>query len=73
MNLTKKQENTLEEIKSFESEPKVVQLFDNKEISKLLDLYNSLPITTHNITQKTIKKDGYKIIVKKWINFMSQS
>ena len=55
MNLTKKQENTLEEIKSFESEPKVVQLFDNKEISKLLDLYNSLPITTHNITQKTIK------------------
>ena len=56
MNLTKKQENTLEEIKSFESEPKVVQLFDNKEISKLLDLYNSLPITTHNITQKTIKK-----------------
>ena len=40
MNLTKKQENTLEEIKSFESEPKVVQLFDKKEISKLLDLYN---------------------------------
>ena len=54
MNLTKKQENTLEEIKSFESEPKVVQLFDNKEISKLLDLYNSLPITTHNITQKHV-------------------
>ena len=31
MNLTKKQENTLEEIKSFESEPKIVQLFDNKK------------------------------------------
>ena len=38
----------LDEIKKLESPPKIVKLFSNKEIKDLLNLYNSLPITTYN-------------------------
>ena len=38
----------IDEIKKLESPPKIVKLFSNKEIKDILDLYNSLPVTTHN-------------------------
>lgn len=46
----------IDEIKKLESKPKIVKLFSNKDIKDLLDLYNSLPITTHNKKQNVIKK-----------------
>ena len=38
----------IDKIKKLEGHPKVIKLFSNKEIEGLLDLYNSLPITTYN-------------------------
>ena len=46
----------LEEIKKLEGSPQIVKLFSNKEIEDILNLYNSLPITTHNKKQNVIKK-----------------
>ena len=46
----------LDEIKKLEGSPKIVKLFSNKEIEDILNLYNSLPITTHNKKQNIIKK-----------------
>ena len=43
-------------IKKLESSPKIVKIFSNKEIKDMLDLYNSLPVTTHNKKQNIIKK-----------------
>lgn len=50
----------LDEIKKLEGLPKIVKLFSNKEIKDLLDLYNSLPITTYNKKQNVIKKRWIK-------------
>lgn len=44
------------EIKKLEGSPKIVQLFSSKQIQDILDLYNSLPVTTHNKKQNIIKK-----------------
>ena len=44
------------EIKKLEGSPKIVQLFSSKQIQDILDLYNSLPVTTHNKRQNIIKK-----------------
>ena len=46
----------IDEIKKLEGPPKIVKLFSNKEIKDILDLYNSLPVTTHNKKQNIIKK-----------------
>ena len=46
----------IDEIKKLEGSPKIVKLFSNKEIKDILDLYNSLPVTTHNKKQNIIKK-----------------
>ena len=46
----------IDEIKKFESLPKIIKLFSNQEIKDMLELYNSLPITVHNKKQNIIKK-----------------
>ena len=46
----------IDEIQKLEGPPKIVKLFSNKEIEDILDLYNSLPVTTHNKKQNIIKK-----------------
>jgi len=50
----------IDEIKKLEGPPKIVRLFSDKNIKDLLDLYNSLPITTHNKKQNVIKKRWLK-------------
>ena len=53
----------IEEIKKFESPPKVLRnIFNAKEIEEFLKLYQDLPTTVHNKKQNVIKKDGYKDI-----------
>ena len=51
-----REKNTIEEIKTLENTPKVVKIFSNNEIEEISNLYNSLPITTHNKAQNVIKK-----------------
>ena len=46
----------LDVIKKLEGPPKIVKLFSDKETKDILDLYNSLPTTTHNKKQNIIKK-----------------
>ena len=47
----------IEEIKKFESPPKVIKnLYNNEEIEEFLKLYNDLPTTVHNKKQNVIKK-----------------
>ena len=47
----------LEIIKKHESKPKIIKnLYDKSEIKKFFDLYDALPITTHNKKQNVIKK-----------------
>ena len=46
----------IDEIKKFESSPKIIKLFSNQEIKDMSELYNSLPITVHNKKQNIIKK-----------------
>ena len=47
----------IEEIKKFESPPKVIKnLFSKEEIQDFLDLYKNLPTTVHNKKQNVIKK-----------------
>ena len=46
----------IDEIQKFESLPKIIKLFSDKEIKNILELHNSLPITVHNQKQNIIKK-----------------
>ncbi len=47
----------IEEIKKNEGKPKILKnIFNNNEISKFVELYNSLPTTVHNKKQNVIKK-----------------
>ena len=47
----------IEEIKKFESPPKVIKnLYSKEEIEEFLKLYNDLPTTVHNKKQNVIKK-----------------
>jgi len=47
----------IENIKKFESPPKIIKnFFNNLEIDKFLELYKKLPITVHNKKQNVIKK-----------------
>ena len=54
-----KQQNffeNLNKIKEFESEPRIVKIFDSEEIKNILDFYNKLPLGTFNEKQKIKKK-----------------
>ena len=47
----------IDEIKKTESSPKIIKdMFNKDEIQKFFDLYEKLPITTHNKKQNVIKK-----------------
>ena len=46
----------IDEIKKFESVPKIIKIFSNQEINNITELYNSLPVTVHNKKQNVIKK-----------------
>ena len=47
----------IEEIKKYESRPKIIKnIFDKEEIGKFINLYNELPITVHNKKQNVTKK-----------------
>ena len=47
----------IEEIKKFESAPKVIKnLYNKEEIEEFLKLYKNLPTTVHNKKQNVIKK-----------------
>ena len=46
----------LNKIKSLESKPKIVNIFSEKEIKMIQDLYNSLPETVFNKKQNVRKK-----------------
>ena len=46
----------IDEIKKFESLPKIIKLFSDQEIKNISELYNSLPVTKHNKKQNVIKK-----------------
>ena len=50
------EKKNIEEIKKFEGAPKIVKLFSDQEIQDIIELYNSLPITTNNKNQNVIKK-----------------
>ena len=51
----------IEKIKILESSPKIVKnIFNESEIRKFLDLYESLPTTVHNKKQNVIKKRWLK-------------
>ena len=46
----------IKKIKQFESPPKIVKIFSEKEIKNLIELYNALPLTTFNKKQNVMKK-----------------
>ena len=46
----------IDEIKKFESLPKIIKLFSDQEIKNISELYNSLPVTVYNQKQNIIKK-----------------
>ena len=51
----------IDKIKKLESSPKIIKnLFNEKEISRFLTLYNELPTTVHNKKQNVIKKRWLK-------------
>ena len=54
----------LEEIKKLESEPKIVNIFSEKEIKMIQKLYETLPDTTFNKKQN-VKKKGWTQNVNK--------
>ena len=69
-----KQQNffeNLNKIKEFESEPRIVKIFDSEEIKNILDFYNKLPLGTFNEKQKIKKKHwllGFDENMDKFIN-----
>ena len=62
-------DKNIENIKKLESSPKIVRnMFDKKEISLFLKLYEDLPVTVHNKKQNVIKKrwlQGYNTELEK--------
>ena len=54
----------LDEIKKNESPPKVVNIFSEKEIKMMQELYLILPEKTFNKKQNVEKKPGFKITIK---------
>ena len=70
----------IQDIKKLEGNPKIVKIFSNQEIKDILNLYNSLPVTTYNKKQNVIKKrwlQNYnknldKIYISKLKNFLGE-
>ena len=54
----------LDKIKSLESAPKKINIFSEKEIQMILELYNLLPENTLTKNKMLEKKPGYRIIIK---------
>ena len=54
----------LDQIKKLQSSPKKINLFSEKEIKMIKDLYDSLPITTFNEKQNVKKKSWLQIYNK---------
>ena len=50
----------LDKIKSFESSPKVIKIFTDKEIESFKELYEKLPTSTFNQKQNVKKKAWFK-------------
>ena len=48
--------NNIDKIKSFESPPKIVKIFNETEIKMIQELYDTLPETVYNKKQKVRKK-----------------
>ena len=68
-----KQQNffkNINKIKEAESNPQIVKLFDDQEISKILELYQKLPLATFNEKQKIKKKHWILGIDKKMDDFI---
>ena len=54
----------IDQIKKLESPPKIVNLFSDKEIKMMQELYQNLPERMYNKKQNVKKKYGYKNIMK---------
>ena len=54
----------LDKIKSLESLPKKVNIFSEKEIKMIQELYYNLPERTFNKNRMSEKKHGYKTTTK---------
>ncbi len=60
----------INQIKKTESNPQIVKLFDNQEISNILEFYEKLPLSTFNEKQKIKKKHWVLGIDKKMDDFV---
>jgi len=60
----KRTSDVLEKIKSFESPLKVLNIFSEKEITMIKELYNDLPETVYNDKQKVRKKSWIQNVNK---------
>ena len=68
-----KQQNFFENInliKKVESDPEIVKLFDNQDISKILKFYEKLPLATFNEKQQIKKKHWTLGVDKKMDDFI---
>ena len=54
----------LDKIKSLESSPQIIEIFSDKEIKMIIDLFKNLPEKVFNKKQNIRKKLGYKTIIK---------
>ena len=69
-----KQQNFFENInliKKVESDPEIVKLFDNQDISKILKFYEKLPLATFNEKQQIKKKHWTLGVDKKMDDFIT--
>ena len=60
----KRTSDVLEKIKSFESPLKILNIFSEKEITMIKELYNDLPETVYNYKQKVRKKSWIQNVNK---------
>ena len=68
-----KQQNffhNISKIKETESDPKIVKLFNEKEIKDILEFYQKIPISTFNEKQKIKKKHWHLEVDKKMDDFI---
>ena len=54
----------LDKIKSIEGPPKTINIFSEKEIEMIQELYEKLPEKMFNKKQNIKKNHGYKIIIR---------
>ena len=68
-----KQQNffhNISKIKETESDPKIVKLFNEKEIKDILEFYQKIPLSTFNEKQKIKKKHWHLEVDKKMDDFI---